>query len=71
MKKYKLVVENNKLEVYRFSTTGTYKNVWEHLLTARDSVAKEVKANGWFRKEVKDLEAIKAYAESNGYGLEY
>ena len=68
--KYKLVVEDSKVYVYRYSTKGTYKNVWENLLNARDIYVKQIKKDGYFRVEISNIEVLKQYAIDNGYGLE-
>ena len=67
---YKLVVKENTIYVYRFSPKGTYKNVWENIISARDVHAKEIKKAGYFRTQLKNIEELKQYAVDKGYGLE-
>ena len=67
---YKMVVEEGIIKVYRFSPKGTYKNVWENLIQARDLHAKEIKKAGFFRTQLTDIDNLKQFAEENGYGLE-
>lgn len=66
---YRIIIEEGIINVQRFSPKGTYKNVWETLIVARDIHAKEIKKAGYFRTQLTNIEELKQFAEANGYGL--